>query len=76
MEISPRSASIEPAPTQEEAAAITAALEVLREESRRESMPSIGPRRWELSGRLGRMLPSGMKLEGSLWFYAGWEGKS
>lgn len=64
---------IEPEPTPEEAAAIMAALEVLRgEPEKRET----GPSRWELSGRLGRMLPPGRKLEGSPWTYAGWEGKS
>ena len=74
MEVSPRSASIEPAPTPEEAAAITATLDVLRKESPGE--PVSHPGRWELSGRLGRVLPPEMKLEGSSWSYAGWEGKS
>ncbi|MGI9049957.1 MAG: hypothetical protein ACR2GU_11400 [Rubrobacteraceae bacterium] len=64
---------IEAAPTPEEAAAIVAALEVLREESREE--PVSQPNRWELSGRLDRVLPVGMKLEGSPWSYADWEGK-
>ncbi|MBA2344125.1 MAG: hypothetical protein H0V83_03470 [Rubrobacter sp.] len=50
-----------------------AALETLREESKK---PETGPTRWELSGRLGRMLPPGRKLEGTPWTYAGWEGKS
>jgi len=60
-------------PTAEEAAAIMAALETLRgEPEKKESKPD----RWELSGRLGRMLPPGRKLEGSPWSYAGWEGKS
>ncbi len=50
-----------------------AALETLRgEPEKKESKPD----RWELSGRLGRMLPPGRKLEGSPWSYAGWEGKS
>jgi len=64
---------IEPPPSSEEAAAILAALETLREKPDRREM---GPSRWELSGRLGRMLPPGRKLEGSPWTYAEWEGKS
>lgn len=63
----------EPGPTPEEAAAIMAALETLREEP---EMREPGPNRWELSGRLGRTLPPGRKLEDSPWTYAGWEGKS
>lgn len=64
---------IEPSPSPEEAAAIMAALEALREEPKE---PTQTPSRWELSGRLGRMLPPGRKLEGSPWTYVGWEGKS
>jgi len=64
---------IEPEPTADEAAAIMAALESLREEPRKEEPR---PSRWELSGRLGRMLPPGGPFEGSAWNYVGWEGKS
>ncbi len=64
---------IEPEPTAEEAAAIVATLEVLREEP--EGMAQT-PSRWELSGRLGRMLPPGRPFVGSPWNYVGWEGKS
>ena len=63
---------VEPLPSSEEAAAILAALEILREKPE-DSEPQ--PSRWELSGRLGRMLPPGRKLEGSPWTYGGWEGK-
>ena len=65
---------IEPAPTPEEAAAIMAALEVLRGEDGEKLVSQ--PDRWELSGRLGWILPLGMRLEGSPWSYADWEGKS
>ena len=51
-----------------------AALEVLRGEEGEKLVSQ--PDRWELSGRLGRILPPGMKLEGSPWSYADWEGKS
>jgi hypothetical protein len=64
---------ISPEPEYEEAAAIMAALETLREKP---DGREPGPNRWELSGRLGRMLPPGRKLERSPWTYAGWEGKS
>jgi len=63
---------ISPEPTAEEAAAIMAALETLRDEPEKKG---TGLSHWELSGRLGRMLPPGRKLEGSPWSYAGWEGK-
>ena len=65
-------ARVRPAP--EEAAAIVAALEALREGG--EGAPERPPSRWELSGRLGRMIPPGRPFGGSPWNYAGWEGKS
>ena len=69
-----RQTGIEPPPTPEEAAAIAAALEVLREA---EPEPSVPVRsRWRLAGLLGRPVPPGMKLEGSLWSYSGWKGGS
>ena len=50
-----------------------AALATLREKPKdQETYPS----RWELSGRLGGMIPPGRKLEGSPWTYSGREGKS
>lgn len=64
---------IEPEGSPEEVAAILAALETLRADK---EAPEPQPSRWELSGRLGRRLPPGRKLEGSLWSYAGWEGKA
>lgn len=65
-------ASIYPAPTAEEAAAIMAALEVLRDEAPERS-PSIKRSRWRLAGLLGHAPPPGMKLEGSLWSYSSWK---
>ncbi len=61
---------IEPAPTPEEAAAIAAALEALREEEPEDRARSS----WRLAGLLGHAVPAGMKLEGSLWSYSSWEG--
>ena len=63
---------IEPEGSPEEVAAILAELETLRAD---QEAPEPPPGRWELCGRLGRMLPPGRKLEGSPWSYAGWEGK-
>jgi hypothetical protein len=65
-------AGIQPGPTPEEAAAIMAALETLREDER--ETPSIKRSRWRLAGLLGRPVPPEMKLEG-LWSYQGWEGQ-
>jgi hypothetical protein len=64
---------IEPSPTPEEAAAIVAALETLREEDP-EDLPSLKRSRWRLAGLLGHAVEPGMKLEGSLWSYSRWEG--
>ena len=64
---------IEPAPTPEEAAAIMAALEILREE-RPEGATGLKRSRWKLAGMLGHPVPPGMTLEGSLWSYSSWEG--
>ena len=64
---------VEPDPTPEETAAIMAALESLREgEPAKRS--SLNRSRWRLAGLLGREVPPGMKLEGSLWSYSSWEG--
>ncbi len=63
----------EPVPTPEEAAAIEAALEMLREREP-EDRDSLNRSRWRLAGLLGHAVPAGMKLEGSLWSYSSWEG--
>jgi hypothetical protein len=63
---------IEPDPTPEDAAAIAAALEALREEG--EDPPNRS--RWRLAGLFGHAVPQRMKLDGSLWSYASWEGMS
>lgn len=63
---------IEPAPTSEEATAIVAALEVLREKPAEET-PSLKRSRWRVAGLLGYSPPATMKLEGSLWAYSGWQ---
>ena len=67
-----RRLGIEPAPTPEEAAAIVAALDALDG-----GRPETGPparSRWRLAGLLGHPVTRGMRLEGSLWSYSGWEG--
>jgi hypothetical protein len=64
---------IEPDPTPEEAAAIKAALEALREEEPEDRDP-LNRSRWRLAGLLGHAVPTRMKLEGSLWSYSSWEG--
>jgi hypothetical protein len=63
---------IELAPTPEEAAAIVAALEALRERRTEAEPPARS--RWRLAGMLGHPVPPGMKLEGALWSYSSWEG--
>ena len=66
---------IEPAPTPEEAAAIVAALETLREEeTEKDTKSSLNRSRWRLAGLFGHAVPPQMKLEGSLWSYSSWEG--
>ena len=63
--------SVEPGP--EEAAAIMAALEALREDKTGDaSLPRRD--RWRLAGLLGHAPPREMKLPGSLWSYSSWEG--
>ena len=65
-------ASVGPAPTGEEAAAIVAALEALR--APREAKPdaSRGRSRWRLAGLLGHP-PRGMDPDEPLWSYSRWE---
>jgi hypothetical protein len=64
---------IEPNPTPDEAAAIIAALETLREEEP-EDGATPNRSRWRLAGLLGHAAPARMKLEGSLWSYSSREG--
>jgi hypothetical protein len=64
---------VEPAPTPEEAAAITAALEALRSEGPGDEH-ALNRSRWRLAGLLGHEVPRTMSLEGSLWSYSSWEG--
>ncbi len=65
---------IEPVATPEEAAAIVAALEALDSREPEAELPARS--RWRLAGLLGHPVPRGMRLEGSLWSYSGWEGGS
>jgi Acyl-CoA carboxylase epsilon subunit len=64
---------IEPNPTPEEAAAIMAALEALREEEPQDRDTSSRSG-WRLAGLLGHAVSPGMDLEGSLWSYSSGEG--
>jgi predicted DNA-binding transcriptional regulator YafY len=64
---------IEPDPSPEEAAAIAAALEALRDVGS-EDREALNRSRWRLAGLLGHAVPARMKLEGSLWSYSSWEG--
>ena len=64
---------IEPLPTPEESAAITAALEALGTEEPEDIDPP-NRSRWRLAGLLGHAVPQRMKLEVSLWSYSSWEG--
>jgi hypothetical protein len=64
---------IEPSPTEEEAAAIVAALETLSEEGQQDTA-FLKRSRWRLAGLLGHALEPGIEPDGSLWSYSGWEG--
>jgi predicted DNA-binding transcriptional regulator YafY len=64
---------IEPPSTEEEAAAIVAALETLSEEGQ-EDTASLKRSRWRLAGLLGHALEPGIEPDGSLWVYSRWEG--
>jgi predicted DNA-binding transcriptional regulator YafY len=64
---------IEPDPSPEEAAAIAAALEAMRDGGS-EDKEALNRSRWRLAGLLGHAVPARMKLEGSLWSYSSWEG--
>ena len=67
---------IEPSPAPEEAAAIMAALEALREDEDRDPLnrDPLNRSGWHLAGLLGHAVPAGMKLEGSLWSCSSREG--
>ena len=62
-----------PEPSPEEAAAIVAAMEALRESEPGE-IDNLLRNRWRLAGLLGHAPPREMKLYGSLWSYSSWEG--
>ncbi len=66
---------LRPGADPEEVAAIMAALAVVSGD-RVESEEDAGLKRsrWRLAGLLGHAPPPRMKLEGSLWAYASWEG--
>ena len=64
---------IEPSPTEEEAAAIVAALETLTEEGQQDTA-FLKRSRWRLAGLLGHALEPGIEPDGSLWSYTRWEG--
>jgi hypothetical protein len=64
---------VSPEPGPEEAAAIVAALEALRESEPGEAVNLLRDR-WRLAGLLGHAPPREMKLYGSLWSYPSWEG--
>jgi hypothetical protein len=64
---------IYPSPTEEEAAAIMAALETFSEEVQRDSA-SLKRSRWRLAGLLGHAVEPGIELDTSLWAYSRWRG--
>jgi hypothetical protein len=63
---------IELPPTEEEAAAIVAALETLSDEGQQDSA-ILKRSRWRLAGLLGHPLELGIEPDGSLWSYSRWE---
>jgi predicted DNA-binding transcriptional regulator YafY len=64
---------IYPSPTEEEAAAIMAALQMLSEDLQQDTS-SLKRSRWRLAGLLGHAVESGLELDTSLWAYSRWEG--
>ena len=64
---------IEPSPTDEEAAAIVAALETISEEGQQDTA-FLKRSSWRLAGLLGHALEPGIEPDGSLWSYSRWEG--
>jgi predicted DNA-binding transcriptional regulator YafY len=63
---------IELSPTEEEAAAIAAALQTLSEGGQQDTAP-LRRSRWRLAGLLGHALEPGIEPDGSLWAYFRWE---
>jgi hypothetical protein len=63
---------IEPSPTEEETAAIVAALETLFEGEKQDNA-SLKRGRWRLAGLLGHAVEPGIEPDGSLWSYSRWE---
>jgi hypothetical protein len=63
---------IEPPPTEEEAAAIVATLDMLSEGE--QVSASLQRNRWRLAGLLGHALEPGIEPDGSLWAHSRWEG--
>ena len=64
---------IESSPTEEETAAIVAALETLFEEEQQDTA-FLKRGRWRLAGLLGHAVEPGIEPDGSLWSYSRWEG--
>jgi hypothetical protein len=62
---------IEPSPTEEEAAAIVAALESLSEVGQQDA-GFLKRGRWRLAGLLGHAVEPGIELDTSLWAYSRW----
>jgi hypothetical protein len=62
---------IERPPTEEEAAAIVASLEMLSEGVQQDTA-SLKRSRWRLAGLLGHALEPGKEPDGSLWAYSRW----
>ncbi len=63
---------IEPSPTEEETAAIVAALETLFEGEQQDTA-SLKRGRWRLAALLGHAVEPGIEPDGSLWSYSRWE---
>ncbi|CAA9436797.1 MAG: hypothetical protein AVDCRST_MAG80-971 [uncultured Rubrobacteraceae bacterium] len=75
MELNLQTFAVDPDPRPEEVAAIMAALAVVMEDREEpEESATLYRSRWRLAGLLGHAPPREMKLEGSLWAYASWEG--
>ena len=75
MELNLQTFAVDPDPRPEEVAAIMAALAVVMEDrGEPEESATLYRSRWRLAGLLGHAPPREMKLEGSLWAYASWEG--
>ncbi len=64
---------IYPSPTEEEAAAIMAALGALSEDVQKDTA-SLKRSRWRLAGLLGHAVEPGIDLDTSLWAHSRWGG--